>query len=285
MLQYKTLENTSIEVLHDAFVDAFSDYQVKMDLPMWKFKAMLQRRGYTPSISVGAFKEEILVGFVFNGLREWNGKSTVYDLGTGVVREYRKQGITSNLLTYLKDMIKVKGTEQFLLEVLQTNTTAFQLYQKQGFEVVREFSCFHLDKNLYHPRVTYKVESIDKIGDAEWGYISGFWDYMPSWQNSVDSVNALAEAFRYSVVRIDGMIAGYGIIDKRTGDIAQIAVDKRYRRRGIASSIISDLMDNTEVMKIAVLNVDSRDKGMKSFLQNAGFVATVDQYEMLLRLQ
>lgn len=284
MFQYKTLESTRIEVLHEAFVDAFSDYQIKFDIPIWKFKAMLQRRGYAPSISVGAFKGERLVGFVLNGFRDWNGKSTVYGLGTGVIGEYRKKGITSNILAYLKDLLKIKGTEQFLLEVIQTNTTAFQLYKKQGFEVVREYSCFHIDKNLYHPRETYKVESIERFGDAEWGNIISFWDYIPSWQNSTDSVNAIAEAFRYSIVRIDGIIAGYGIIDKRTGDIAQIAVDKRYRRRGIARSIITDLIDNTEEEKVAVLNVDGREEAMKSFLLDAGFVNTVDQYEMLLRL-
>ncbi len=284
MFQYKTLDNTEIEVLQKAFVEAFSDYQIKFDIPMWKFKAMLQRRGYAPSISVGAFKGEILVGFVLNGIRDWNGKSTAYDLGTGVINEYRKQGITSNLLTNLKDLLKAKGIEQYLLEVLQTNTTAFQLYKKQGFEVVREFSCFQIDKLMYHPRVTYKVESVERIDDAEWDIIASFWDYMPSWQNSAASVNALAEAFRYSVVRVGGIIAGYGIIDKRTGDIAQIAVDKRYRRRGIASSIITDLMDNTGVEKVAVLNVDGRDEGMKRFLLDAGFVNTVDQYEMLLSL-
>ncbi len=284
MFQYKTLDNIEIEVLQKAFVEAFSDYQIKFDIPMWKFKAMLQRRGYAPSISVGAFKGEILVGFVLNGIRDWNGKSTAYDLGTGVVSEYRKQGITSNLLTYLKDLLKAKGIEQYLLEVLQTNTTAFQLYKKQGFEVVREFACYQIDKSLYHPRVTYRVESVDRFGEAEWEMIASFWDYMPSWQNSADSVNALAEAFRYSVVRVDGSIVGYGIIDKRTGDIAQLAVDKRYRHRGIARSIITDLMDNTEGEKGVVLNIDGRDDGMKSFFLDAGFVNTVDQYEMLLRL-
>jgi ribosomal protein S18 acetylase RimI-like enzyme len=284
MYLYKTLENTRIEVLHKAFVDAFSDYQIKMDLPMWKFQAMLQRRGFAPSISVGAFQGELLVGFVLNGYRDWNGKSTVYDLGTGVIGEYRKQGITSNILSYLKDLLKEKGIEQYLLEVLQTNTAAFQLYEKQGFEVVRAFSCFQIDKNLYLPRVTYKIESVDRINEVEWENLESFWDYMPSWQNSADSVNALAEAFSYSVVIIDGSIAGYGMIDKRTGDIAQIAVDRRYRRRGVARSIITALIDNTEGERISVLNVDGRDVGMKSFLLDAGFINTVDQYEMLLRL-
>ncbi len=284
MFHYKTLENTSIEVLHQAFVDAFSDYQVKIDLPRWKFQAMLQRRGFAPSISVGAFQEELLVGFVLNGYRDWEGKSTVYDLGTGVISEYRKQGITSNILSYLKELLKEKGTEQYLLEVLQTNAAAFQLYKKHGFEVVRAFSCFQIDKSLYRPRVTCTVESLDGMIDVEWENLKSFWDYIPSWQNSVDSVHALAEAFSYSIAVIDGVIAGYGMIDKRTGDIAQIAVDRRYRRRGIARSIVTKLVDNTEGERISVLNVDGRDEGMKSFLLDAGFVNTVDQYEMLLRL-
>lgn len=102
MFNYKTLDNTNIETLHQAFLNAFSDYQVKMDLPLWKFQGMLQRRGYVPGISMGAFKDEALVGFVMNGFRNWNGKPTVYDIGTGVIGEYRKQGITSNILLNVK---------------------------------------------------------------------------------------------------------------------------------------------------------------------------------------
>lgn len=284
MFQYKTLENIRIEVLQEAFVEAFSDYQIKLDMPMWKFEAMLQRRGYDPGLSIGAFQGERLAGFVLNGFRDWNGKATVYDLGTGVIGEYRKQGITSNILSYLKTLLKEKGVEQYLLEVLQTNTSAFQLYKKQGFEVVREFACFHRDKNLYRSSVSWEVAVLDRMDEAEQELCTSFWDYSPSWQNSAASVKALGEAFRYCVVRIDGVIAGYGVIDKRTGDIAQIAVDRPYRRRGIAGGIMAGLMNQTDETKIAVLNVDSRDTGMKSFLLEAGFANTVDQYEMLLTL-
>ena len=67
MFNYKTLENTNIEILHEAFLSAFSDYQVKMNFPFWKFQQMLQRRGYISEISIGAFKNHVLVGFVLNG--------------------------------------------------------------------------------------------------------------------------------------------------------------------------------------------------------------------------
>ncbi|WP_315116232.1 GNAT family N-acetyltransferase [uncultured Clostridium sp.] len=281
MFSYKILGKTSIETLHKTFLDAFSDYQVKMDLPLWKFKQMLQRRGYVPEMSIGAFKNEMLVGFVLNGFRNWNGKSTVYDLGTGVVGEYRRQGITSDMLLNIKEALKEKQVEQYLLEVIKSNTSAVQLYKKQGFEIQREFTCFQLDKNKYNPITTCKVEQIDRIN---WRQLTEFWDFKPSWQNSIDSINAVPKAFIYSIVRFDNAIVGYGIIDKKTGDIPQVAVNKHYRGKGIARSIITDMIKNTESHKISVLNVDDQFKSTKDFLFELGFEYSVSQYEMLLKI-
>lgn len=281
MFNYKILDKTGIEILHKAFVDAFSDYQVKIDLPFWKFKQMLQRRGYVPEMSIGAFENERLVGFVLNGFRNWNGKSTVYDLGTGVIGDYRRQGITSNMLLNIKEVLKEKQVEQYLLEVIKSNTSAVQLYKKQGFEAQREFSCFQLDKNKYNSITTCKVEHVDRINLEQ---LTGFWDFRPSWQNSIDSINALPEAFVYSIVQLDNTIVGYGIIDKKTGDIPQIAVNKDYRGRGIAKSIVTDMINNTESNKISVINVDDQSKSTKDFLLKLGFEYSVGQYEMLLKI-
>lgn len=284
MFNYKTLENTNIEILHQTFVDAFSDYQVKIDLPFWKFEQMLQRRGYVSEISIGAFINDKLVGFVLNGLRDWNGKSTVYDLGTGVVGEYRKKGITSNLLLNIGELLKEKKVEQYLLEVIQTNTSAFELYKKQGFEIVREFACFRLEKDNHKPMMTWKVEHVDKFNSTDWEQLKKFWDFAPSWQNSIDSIISLQDAFIYSVVRIDNEIVGYGIVDKKTGDIPQIGVNKNYRRKGIAESIVSDLIGNVEINRASVLNVDDKSEITKDFLVSLGFVYSVGQYEMILKL-
>lgn len=252
-----------------------------MDLPIWKFKQMLQRRGYVSEMSIGAFKGEMLVGFVLNGFRNWNGKSTVYDLGTGVTVEYRRQGITSNMLLNIKKELKEKQVEQYLLEVIKSNTSAVELYKKQGFEIQREFQCFHLDKNKYNSITTYMVEHVDKINLRQ---LTGFWDFEPSWQNSIDSISAIPEAFLYSIVRFDNKIVGYGIIDKKTGDIPQIAVNKDYRGKGIARSIITDMIKNTESHKISVLNVDDQSESTKNFLLQLGFEYSVSQYEMLLKI-
>lgn len=285
MFSYQTLENTSIEALHEAFVMAFSDYQVKIDLPLWKFQNMLKRRGFVSSISMGAFIDNKLVGFILNGLRRWNGQLTVYDVGTGVIGEYRKQGITSSLFKQIQELLMKQGVEQYLLEVIQANTSALELYKKQNFKIVRSFSCFSLSKENYKKQKNHIVEHINKFHPEDWNKFMGFWDYSPSWQNSIDSVNSLPDEMVYSFVRLDDAIVGYGIAERKTGDIVQLAVNKNYRHKGIAKSIIADLIESTELQKVGVLNVDDEASSMKDFLQSLGFNNTVEQYEMLLKLK
>lgn len=281
MIYYKTLNETSLEILHKAFLEAFFDYQVKTDLPFWKFEQMLLRRGYNPDISMGAFDNDRLVGFVLNGYRNWIGKPTVYDLGTGVIPEYRRKGITSDLLLHIRKLLKEKQVEQYLLEVIKSNQSAFQLYKKQGFEIQREFSCFHLEKDKFIPGTICKVERVERIETEQF---KEFWDFEPSWQNSVASVEAVPEAFNFFVARFNNTIAGYGIIDKVSGDIPQIAVNRDYRGNGIAYGIMTELLKSTGSGKVALLNVETNSTPIESFLNKLGFVYYVGQYEMLLKL-
>jgi ribosomal protein S18 acetylase RimI-like enzyme len=124
---------------------------------------MLLRRGYNSEFSIGAFDNGELVGFVLNGLRNWDGKLTAYDTGTGVVNNYRKQGITTNIIHNIKGLLKEKGVNQYLLEVIRSNTAAFELYKKQGFEIIRNFECFQLDKSKYNMKSIYEVKNVNTI--------------------------------------------------------------------------------------------------------------------------
>ena len=59
---------------------------------------MLKRNGFMPAVSVGAFVDKTLVAFILNGVREWDNEKTVYDLGTGVIPDFRRTGIMGELL-------------------------------------------------------------------------------------------------------------------------------------------------------------------------------------------
>ena len=284
MVNYDTLENVSIEKLHTTFTEAFSDYEVKIDIPILKLQQRLQRTGYLTEASIGASDNDVLVGFLLNSIREWDGKLTAYDTGTGVIKEYRNKGITSSMFLNVLKNLKEMEVKQYLLEVIQSNTSAVHLYKKQGFEVSREFECFNLDKKLFTCAPTHQVQHINEITEIDWIKLMSFWDFKPSWQNSIDSINAVSDEFICSIVSINDEIVGYGMIDKNTGDIPQIAVDKNYRGKGIGSSILADLLKNTESCSLNVVNVDSQCDSMKDFLLNLGFKLMIKQYEMILAL-
>lgn len=281
MIFYNTLEKINVDALYKTFLDAFSDYQVKIDLPFWKFRQMLQRRGYAPEISIGAFQEKDLIGFSLNGVRSWREKATVYDIATGVIPEYRRKGITSGIFLCVKALLQEKPVEQYLLEVIKSNRPAVQLYQEQGFKIQREFSCFQLKKENFIPREIYHVDEIEKI---DFNQVTAFWDYAPSWQNTIDSIRAVQKSFAYFVVKANHTIIGYGIVDKNTGDIPQIAVAKDCRGNGIGSSILSKMVQSTKSETLGLLNVETGLKTMEFFLNRTGFVYEVSQFEMLLRL-
>lgn len=281
MIYYNSLDNEEIETIYKTFLSAFIDYTVPLNLPYLQFKHMLTRRGYNPQISVGAFDHNQLVGIVLNGQRNWNGKTTAYDLGTGVIADFRKQGITTNLLQIAQKQFCSAGIEQYLLEVITSNTAAVQLYKKNGFKIQREFQCYELEREICMQDLFYTVNHVSKL---DWEQVEDFWDFRPSWQNSIESVETLSDSFIYSIVCKNNAIVGYGIIDKETGDIPQFAVDKNWRRKGIGSSLIVDLVHNTKAHKIKLLNVQDQSHSIEQFLLKVGFKNGVRQYEMLLKL-
>lgn len=281
MIYYNSLDNVEIETIYKTFLSAFIDYTVPLNLPYLQFKHMLTRRGYNPQISVGAFDHNQLVGIVLNGQRNWNGKTTAYDLGTGVIADFRKQGITTNLLQIAQKQFCSAGIEQYLLEVITSNTAAVQLYKKNGFKIQREFQCYELEREICMQDLFYTVNHVSKL---DWEQVEDFWDFRPSWQNSIESVETLSDSFIYSIVCKNNAIVGYGIIDKETGDIPQFAVDKNWRRKGIGSSLIVDLVHNTKAHKIKLLNVQDQSHSIEQFLLKVGFKNGVRQYEMLLKL-
>lgn len=286
MISYKSLTGVPLETIHRCFVDAFSDYQVRMEMPLGKLRRMLERRGFDPMLSVGAFADHTLVGIILNGRREWNGRDTIYDTGTGVVPEYRRQGITSAMFQEVLKLASGLGIRQCLLEVIRTNAPAVELYQKQGFEITRVLECYRAPKEDVLKKGRGAAEGLDitPVGESDWDVLRSFWDFQPSWQNSIASVRAAPTEFETVVAKEEGRVVGYGVIERRSGDVPQLAVAKPFRRRGIGRSILNDLAARCEAPHLAVINVEGGRSEVDAFLTKSGFAPFVGQYEMVLGL-
>lgn len=286
MFHYKSLENCDLLTIYKTFKAAFSDYVIPMNPELSQFESILIRRGYVPALSMGAFKGDQLVGFIFSSCRIWNDKKTLYTIGVGVIPAFRGQKIAEKLYQELFLIGSNAGIEQYLLEVITRNFSAIKLYKKLGFKPDRTLRCFELKKAL-------PALSLEKIALLSDQYqisleaqlpnltLEKLIDYSASWQYSLDSINTDPQSFHYVIARMKKEIVGVLIVDSQTGTIFQIGIDPAHRRQQLATAMLIELQKIMPEKCFSFSNIDDRNHSLMSFIESLGFEHLIDQYEML----
>lgn len=283
MIRYGFLNNTPVDTLHQAFLSAFADYQVDMRMPLEDFEFRLRRDGVDTAISVGAFDDDQLVGFCLNGSGTWQSEPTVYDAGTGVLQQHRGKGIAAEMFRFMNPQLKERGFSRYLLEVLTSNEPAVNLYRRLGFTETRRLAVFRTPT-----RPSFNTDAVAEIVRVEvpdWKMYQTLWSGYPSWQNSIEAVQRVVDTTATVECHVDHRCVGYGVVSKTSGQLIQLAVDPRYRRRGLASKLLDVLQDCvTSSASIKVNNVDENLKDATAFFEAVGFRLVLEQYEMILNL-
>jgi ribosomal protein S18 acetylase RimI-like enzyme len=82
----------------------------------------------------------------------------------------------------------------------------------------------------------------------------------------------------------EGRVVGYGIVEPRSGDLPQLAVDRNWRGRGVGRALLGALAGLTEAENLVALNVEETSEAANAFAEAVGFAPYTSQYEMLLEL-
>ncbi len=283
-MEIKSLNNICFDELFEAFEQAFADYEVQLNKA--ELFAMLKRRGFEPKASFGAFDGNKTVSFTCNGTGNFYGTPTAYDTGTGTLKEYQGKGLATQVFKYSIPYLKALGIKEYLLEVLQHNTGALSVYQKLGFEVTREFYYFTLKNNQINPssRTLDFPYTLKPIKIDEYNSIPRFWDFKPSWQNSMEAIERSIEDFICLGVFSEGNLIGYGVFEPTSGDVTQIAVDKQYRRRGVGSLLFQKMLESNKHSSLKIINTDIECHSITAFLQSKNIEPAGKQFEMIKRL-
>lgn len=283
-MNIKSLENTGFDIIAYAFNEAFCKYEIQISKK--ELSLMLKRRGFVPELSFGAFDGERLVSFTLNGIGLYNGFLTAYDTGTGTLEEHRGKGLASEVFNYSLPFLKKAGVTQYLLEVLQHNTTAISVYKNQGFITTREFGYYRIRQSEirlrdcnYSPWFGFQEISLDRVISC-----ATFQDFLPSWQNSLESIARSQEGFKFLGASDNDKLIGYCILEPKSGDITQIAVDKRYRRQGVGTSLLSHALQLNENECVKVVNTDVKCASISGFLESNSISLSGKQYEMIKNL-
>lgn len=283
-MEIKPLSNTTPDELFEAFTQAFADYEVQLDKT--ELMTMLKRRGFDPEASFGAFDGDKIVSFTCNGIGDFYGTPTAYDTGTGTLKAYQGKGLATKVFEYSIPYLKKLGVEAYLLEVLQHNTGALSVYRKLGFEPTREFYYF----KAKNEQIANTVKGLDfpytvqPIGIEFLNSVTGFWDFSPSWQNSTEAINRSPEDFTSVGVFTGQELIGYGVFEPVSGDLTQIAVDKRYRRRGVGSLLLQKMLEINKHDSIKIINTDIGCSSVTAFLRSKNLEPAGKQFEMIKKL-
>lgn len=273
-MEIKSLEKTDFDTLFRAFGRAFADYEVQLNAE--QLRAMLTRRGFDPALSFAAFDGVQIAAFTLNGIGNFNGVPTAYDTGTGTLKEYRGTGLGTEIFRHSMPHLRRAGVGQYLLEVLQHNTRAVSVYRNLGFETIREFNYFcrantEIADRGDTPRLPHSVRRTD-------------WDFTPSWQNSFESIGRAAGDFVSLGVFIEEELVGYCVFEPASGDVAQIAVKRQYRRKGIAGLLLREMLRLNRNDSLKIINTDVSCDSMTGFLQAKNIVPQGKQFEMIRKI-
>ncbi|HEY0142784.1 MAG TPA: GNAT family N-acetyltransferase [Thermoanaerobaculia bacterium] len=257
----RALHDADFEAVHAAFVEAFSDYVIKLSPTREQLAEMLTRRGYVPDASVGIFDGQRLVAFTLNGI----DGDAAYDSGTGVVPSHRRRGLARAMLEFLTPRLKERGCTRYVLEVIDANHAAAELYRSHRFVETRKLQCW-----------SFESGGGEELAE---GQIREEWcDVAPSWQNTTASIGRARDP--HIVLGNDD---GYAVLFPSNGDVPQLAVRPDARRAGLGTRLLR-AASRKAGKPLRIINIDAGEEGIARFLTAAGAIKTVMQLEMIRTL-
>ena len=264
-------------------MEAFADYQ--MDASGTTEERLLLRMGKNAvdfDASVGAYDEDRLVGFTMIGIDDWGGERVAYDAGTGIVPEFRKQGLAKAMFDHALPGLRERGITRFVLEVLQENEPAIKAYTKSGFEISRELRSYAGDLAQIREQAPTLDWAIRNASLQEIEPLESEADWTPSFENRL-SIPHQTEDFvvHYGAFDGDRCVGAIGYIPSLHW-VQMLVVAASHRRRGIGTALLHHLAGTLpeEAKRLPIINVDRSDEGMEAFFDSLGFAHLIDQFEM-----
>lgn len=279
-MEFRHLVGIELADIHTAFVDAFSEYEVPMEMPIARLQAMLTTRDYRPDLSTVCLVDGRIVGFVLVGGRLIDGQLHTYDCATGVIRAFQKQKIGSQLLPLALERVRVAGAKRFVLEVLEHNTAAQSLYTKHGFGITRSLRCYQTTlENLHLTDVDVANQPAALAAIDQVAYNS----FVPTWQNSLASYRHAPDAYHVVAIQHIDAVVAYGIVHRESGSILQMGVHPAHREAGLFAPLVEQLAQAVGTRQLRIVNIEA-DSWLDRQFMTHGWQNFVNQYEMALVL-
>lgn len=264
--------------LHQGMMAGFSDYLVPMRLSAADFDFTMTQRGLQGDSSYVALAEGKVVAI---WLVAQEGPAA-YLIASGTGPAHRGQGLAWRLAEESFAALRAAGAETFQTEVIEGNSAAERLYERMGLVERRMLDCYDLNS------VEAPAASDPGIGPVEWFEIAAeaaaLRDWAPSWQNADHALSRVPEALHGIAHRDDQGLAGYAVLFRPNGTLAQIAVRHDRRGAGLGRALLGRMRAFDPEAGLRLLNADGGDEGFARFVARAGGKPLLRQRELFMKL-
>lgn len=242
------------EALHDAMLDAFSDYILPVRVSFDQFRVMLKSRSFDPALSQVCVENGQVVAFWNIGRRG----AASYLITSGTRPAYRGRRLSEQLGRRAIAACRAAGCPQLTTEVIIGNAPAQALYVKLGFQVQRQLDCYQLSQEANGP-----------LPDLlEWSALrpalARLETHEASWQNQDATLEILQPK---GLANTDAV----AVFDPDSGTV--------YRLAGKVSPLLPLMRQFAD---LRVINLDAADRALADHLIHAGARSLPSQTELTL---
>ncbi len=277
-MDFVTLARMPLPAIVGAFNDAFSEYEVPINMTVERLSSMIAARSVRLDHSFAFAEGDSVVAFVLNGSRIVDGELVAYDSGTGVRRSRQGRGLGTELFDRAADALRALDYRRYLLEVLTGNGTAIALYTGKGLAAVRTLHCYVADRTVLARH--YEGVTIGRPSADEMARFIPLLGHRPSWQNTVEAAVSTVE--ECLVIHYGVGPSAYAVFVPSTGNVMQVG----WEGRDIESArrVVATAATLSTASEIKALNIDEADRKTNDGIVRLGFRRYVSQYEMEMRL-
>lgn len=277
-MEITTLENIRIDYITEILNQSFSDYIVPFQLTSQQLEYKIFTENIRLDLSLGVFYSGKLVGFMLHALNHTGEKLVAYNAATGVIPDFRGQGLVGKMYNYLIPKLKDLDVDHMVLEVIVGNQRAIRAYEKMNYRVNRTLDCF---KGSFESDKKSSFLSIKQVENFKWDDFISFWSIKPSWQNSITTLEKSKDKITILCAYLEDELVGYIIYNAQTKRIQQIAVPTIHRRKGIATQLINAMTQSTGSKELYAFNIDNSSSESTGFFKSLSLENNVSQLEMI----
>ncbi|RAO98797.1 hypothetical protein PW5551_07705 [Petrotoga sp. 9PW.55.5.1] len=280
MFVYKPLKEVSISVVIELVNEVFKDYVIPVNWNLETFEKDVKENSISLEDSFVVFSDKEPVGFSIISLRKDIGRID----SIGVKKEYRGEGLASEVMYRTIETLKWKDITRIILEVAESDERSIKYYKKHGFRIIRKLNSFVVEKKE-NRRNQFEYESTKSDVVYELATQAKFeLGRNPNWQREPITIKLSENRYNYETIKINGKLIGYVVwgFNKDNAYIVDAApLDKYCSYDELIKDITSKLLEIKE--RIILVSVPEDDPLNKALLNN-GYSVFIKQNEMERKL-